>query len=657
MQGNSSESEIQRLVDHILYHKKKYYNGEPVISDAEYDAIEEKLRILDPDNPVLYIVGTPEGGKVIHDTPMLSCQKAGDIEEVLKWSKGLDLLVEYKIDGFSLSLIYVDGKLIQAATRGNATAGDDVTIDVMKIPRIPKKVPVQARINIRGEIYMKISEFKRIKREEGFDYNSPRNLAVGTLKQKNLKLLTRRKLNFFAFELIGYDDEADLKIKNQILNEWGFETAFVGYIEIPTETKIKEIFRQVEEDRNTLDFEIDGLVLKYNAAKERSNAGSTAHHPKWMIALKFESQGDITSIESITWQVGRTGSITPVAELKPIEIAGAVIKRATLHNAEFMESLNAAPGDKVLVVRSGDVIPKIIEVNEKGALEPSFPVRCPSCDSKLERVGVNLKCQALICRDREIQRIRHWVKITEIMGLGVKNIARLYDEGIVRHFSDLYDKKLSENILVNILGKNGAKIYESIQNKRELPFSIFLAALGIDSLGTRMAKVLAHHFQDFNSLKSADAKDLMKIEGISDITADYIIKGLQDSSLAEQVLSKGLKLNYSGKRVQRKEEKKTTLETYLPSSTKKPIKPEPEFSTSHNNENSISIYVSGKIEGLTKRELQDILSSHGYEWAPLTKKLDLLVLGEKPGSKKIEKAKQYGIKIETWDKFSKKIHS
>ncbi|MFX1507459.1 MAG: NAD-dependent DNA ligase LigA, partial [Promethearchaeota archaeon] len=496
----SKSSDIKKLANQILYHKKKYYDGEPEISDEAYDALEERLRQIDPNNPVLHIVGSPEGGKITHNSPMLSCQKATTIDEVLKWSKGLDLYIGYKIDGFSLSLIYENGRLVQAATRGNGIMGDDATIPIMKIASIPKVIKVNEKINIRGELFMRISEFNRIIKAEGVEYSSPRNLAVGTLKQKDLTLLEKRTLDFQAFELLEYEENASLEEYNELLHSWGFNTADFKLLNTPTRNDIESLFQQVQKRRDSLDFEIDGLIFKYNDAVQRESAGRTEHHPKWMIALKFASQGDISIVRDITWQVGRTGVLTPVAELDPVEVMGAVIKRATLHNAEFLETLDVAKDDTVMVIRSGDVIPKITEVVDKGVNEASFPSICPSCGSTLIRDGVNLVCTGSPCRDRDIQAIRHWIRVTDIEGLGPKNVAKLYDLGLIRHFPDLYDEKLTEGVLVKHLGKNGSKIFRSIKEKRHLPFHIFLSGLGIESLGRGMAKTLVNHFKTLKEL-------------------------------------------------------------------------------------------------------------------------------------------------------------
>ena len=649
MVTNSKRSEIEKLTHQILHHKKRYYDGEPEISDEAYDALEDRLRQLDPENPILHIVGSPEGGKVTHDSPMLSCQKATTTDEVMKWSKGLDVYVGYKIDGFSLSLIYENGWLVQAATRGNGIMGDDATIPVMKIISIPKRIDITNRINVRGELFMRISEFNRIREAEGIEYSSPRNLAVGTLKQKDLSLLEKRTLEFYAFELLGVEENAPLEKHGDLFDSWGFNSADFKLLKAPTTDEIEILFQNTQKERDSLDFEIDGLVFKYNDAVQRESAGRTEHHPKWMIALKFPSQGDISTIQEITWQVGRTGVLTPVAELDPVEVMGAVIRRATLHNAEFLEGLNVAKGDTVMVIRSGDVIPKITEIVDKGENEPSLPAICPSCGTELIRDGVNLVCTGTPCRERDIQAVRHWIRVTDIEGLGPKNVAKLYDLGLIRHFADLYDKKLTEGVLVNHLGKNGSKIFLSIQEKKHLPFHIFLAGLGIESLGIGMAKTLAKHFKTIVDLKKASINQLILLEGISDLTANYIHSGLQDPNLGDRVLSKGVKIIYKEKEKSFTKQRRTGgLDQFITVG-------DVAQTASESQETMKTIYVTGKIPRMTKREVENFIAQHGYEWASLSKKLDLLVLGEKPGVAKVGKAKKFGLTIKTWDEFQKEL--
>ena len=641
-------TEITTLANKILYHKRKYYDGEPEISNEAYDNLEEKLRKLDPDNPVLFIIGSPEGGKVTHDIPMLSCQKAVDIDDVLRWSKGEELSVDYKIDGLSLSIEYSKGRLIQAATRGNGATGDDTTVVAMKIDSIPKAIPILERVFVRGEIFILLSEFERINSEEQEKYSSPRNLAVGTIKQKDLSLLDRRKIEFFAFELIGFGDDKEFKEKMQIITSWGFQTTSVGFIEKPTKESINEVFERVRQEREKLDFEIDGLVLKYDKALTRDSAGSTSHHPKWMIALKFESKGKITSVNDITWQVGRTGVVTPVAELEPVDVAGAVIRRATLHNREFIETLNVASGDQVMVIRSGDVIPKITDVVIKGSNDLELPKECPSCKSPLKVDGVNLICTGNKCKEREIQKIRHWIKILDIKGLGPRNIEKLYDSGLVEDFTQLYSSKLTESRLVNLLGKNGSKIFNSIQSSRDLEFHLFLAGQGIESLGRSMAKVLAKHFDTWEDLKNASLSDLNSIEGISDTTASYMLAGINDPSLGDTLLNLGVTIRYSRKAISEKR-RKTSLFDFINGNDLESEKGTGEGLTDDITKGTI--YVTGNIPEMTKRQVKEFVSQHGYEWDSLKKSLDLLVFGNKAGKAKLNKARKYGVPIKSWDEF------
>jgi DNA ligase (NAD+) len=603
---------------------------QPLISDAEYDALEDELRALDPENPVLFMVGTPEGGKVQHNPPMLSCQKASDVAEVVKWAENKSLYAGYKIDGLSLSLIYENGKLIQAATRGNGQSGDDVTISVMKIDNIPKTIPEKNRVNVRGELFMHLSEFDRINSQLPDDekFSSPRNLAVGTLKQKDPTFLDQRELDFRPFDILGLNESLTTEESCDILKKWDFKPTDFKLIKKPNSETIRKLFEEVKAKRDSeLDFEIDGIVFKYNDPVDRANAGQTEHHPKWQIALKFESKGDTTKVVGITWQVGRTGALTPVAELEPVEIAGATIKRATLHNADFVLDMDVAVNDIVSVVRSGDVIPQITEVIEKGSNSAVLPTTCPSCDNPVTREGVNIVCTSDICPERDIQSILHWIRITDIKGLGIESVRKLYDLGLVKHYADLYDEKLAEDQLVEVLGKNGEKIKANIEATRELPFHIFLSGLGIPTVGRRMGRLLSKHFSSLKELQNTSVSQLCQIEGISDVTAQYIIEGVNDKNRAHRLLANDVEIIYP--------EKKTDAD---------------------NLSKRERIYVTGKIEGMTKAEVKEFVESKGYEWSTsISGNLDLLVLGEKAGESKIAKATKIGIKMLPWDEFVSNI--
>jgi DNA ligase (NAD+) len=641
------DDEVVRLENKILYHKRKYYDGEPELSDSEYDKLEDQLMILDPKNPILFMVGSPGGGDVIHEPRMLSCEKAKTVDDVISWADGRELYLGHKIDGLSLKLIYEKGRLVQAATRGNGLKGEDVTINVMKIQDIPKTIPEEKRIEIRGELYMTISEFDRINKSLNQQYSSPRNLAAGSLKQKNPSILDERALKFKAFDLLGLEG-LTIDEMVELFHSWNFDKSDFKLIEKPDYQTISKIHQDIEKERNELDFEIDGIVFKFNDYNERKNAGSTEHHPKWQIALKFESKGEITELKGITWQVGRTGVLTPVAELEPIMVSGATISRATLHNLEFLVGINANIGDMIYVERSGDVIPKITSVEEKRNHKPiTLPEVCPSCGLSVRKSGVNLICENRSCKEQILQKIHYWVKITEIDGLGPKSIEKLYDKKLVSHIGELY--KLTEQELTDLLGKNGSKIFNNIQKALDLPFHVFLAGLGISTLGKKIGKILAENFSSFKELQDASIPTLTTIEYISDITADYIKKGVNDKEIYQPLFDNGVKIIYRTEKQQKRHLKpqKGSLTQYFDKNIK-------QDGSTHLSGLGKKIYVTGKIEGKSKKEIQDFVEQLGYEWSTsISGKLDLLVTGEKAGQKKLEKANALKIPIKTWKEFIK----
>jgi DNA ligase (NAD+) len=621
------------LADQILKHKALYYAGNPAISDAEYDQLEDELSQLAPDHPVLFIVGTstPEG-TLSHNPPMLSIQKAtGGISDILRWlgnSPSKQLVVSYKVDGLSLSLIYEDGHFKQASTRGDGLKGEDVTFNVMKIESIPKIIPISDRVNVRGELYMQISEFKRLQIELEKEYTSPRNLAVGSLKQKDLNETAKRRLNFFAFDILGFNqDNEEYSAHLDTLKSWGFDSPIIETMKKPTEEKISTIFDQISVDRPNLDFEIDGIIFRYNNIVEYDKVGVTEHHPRGQIALKFASAEAITTLNSITWQVGRTGVLTPVAELQPVTLSGAKISRATLHNADFVENENIANGDKLVLQRSGDVIPKIVKVSVKSANKYSFPTTCPSCSSQITRSGVNLLCPNSNCPDREIQIIRHFIRQVDIKFLGIKAIERLYQNNIVKQPTDLYT--VSKEKLKFHLGKNGEKAFDQIQANKTLTLDVFLSGLGIHTLGKRMGKVLSSHFKTLEALQKSSVEEFCQLEGISTITAEAIHKGLKDPNLIPRFIENGVVIK-----------------------SKEILKVKSTIGQ------GLRVYVTGSIENMTKKEIQQFVEENGFIWSKsITKKLDILVKGYKAGLTKIEKAEKLGISIKSWEEFLTEINT
>ena len=661
------QEQIRILSDKILYHKTLYYRGEPEISDQEYDTLEKKLRELDPENPVLFLVGSDAvTGTVTHNPPMLSARKAIEgITEVYSWfDKVIDkqIISSYKVDGLSLSLLYEGGYLKIASTRGNGQLGENVTVNVMKVDSIPKIIPYKEKINIRGELYMKKSEFNRLKDEMPEMYSSPRNLATGTIKQKNPLESASRKLHFMVFDIIGLDEYKYTSEQLELVKSWKFETVVLKILPNPTYDELLFVYTNLKEQRNELDFEIDGIVYRWDNRKEFIEAGNTAHSPRGQIALKFENQGTATTLKDITWQVSRNGILTPVAELEPVEVAGATISRATMHNYDFIKLNEISIGDIVSVERAGDVIPKITGVVEKIGLEYIPPTTCPSCGEPLSKNNVTLVCVNQQCPERIKQTISYWVKIVDIKGLGDKNIDKLITNGYVKSVGDIYGPKVTLQTLSLLLGKNGQKIYDEIQSKKSLPLDIFLTGLGIEGVGKTTAKVLIKHFPSLEELKNATKDQLLKVEGISDISADKIIFGLKDNQILNDLLKNGVTI---GKiKIVKKSKPTMNLTSFLG------IKEEKKESNEELEEKRLTIskeeipeekivedskgkvYVTGSVPSKTKEQVQEFVENKGYEWSTsISGKLDYLILGDKPGQAKIDKAIKIGVKIISWEKF------
>ena len=669
---SSTDEQIKTLSDKILYHKALYYRGEPEISDQEYDGLENKLKELDPENPVLFLVGSDSvKGTVQLDPPMLSCKKATEgISEVFSWFdkvKDKRIIVSYKVDGLSLSLLYDEGYLKLASTRGNGQLGENVTANIMKVSSIPKTIPRKEKINIRGELYMKKSEFIRLKNEMPESFTSPRNLATGTIKQKNPLESANRELHLMVFDIIGLENFVYTSDQLQEVATWGFETVLLKTMQNPSYEEIHQVYDDLKQKRDDLDFEIDGIVYRWNNRKEFIDAGTTAHSPRGQIALKFENQGTITTLKGITWQVGRTGVLTPVAELEPVDVAGATISRATMHNYDFIKINDIAIGDLVTLERAGDVIPKIIGVVEKNGPPYIPPKTCFFCGTKLTENKVTLVCPNEQCPERIKQIIMYWIRVVDIKGLGDKNVDKLIKKKYLKSVGDLYGPNINELTLISLLGKNGKKIYEEIQYKKTLPFDILLTGLGIEGVGKTTAKLLVKYFPTLRDLQNAKKEDLLKIEGISDISAEKIISGIKNNVILDDLLKNGVTIgkpkmikkskptsnlmafvgvDSQDQTNKEKEEKKET-------DGKEEIEPlQNELQEKIMKQSKGKVYVTGSVPNMTKEQIEQFIEKQGFEWSTsISGKLSYLILGNKPGGSKIEKAEKLGLKVISWEKF------
>jgi len=613
-----STNRINELEKLIVEAKKAYYLGSPIMSDKNFDALEDELRNLDPNNPILQIVGSESSkGEIYHDPPMLSAAKIADIDDAIKWASNYEVVWGFKVDGLSVKLVYLNGKLIQASTRGNGLYGENVLDKAVNFVNIPLTIPTNKFVEIRGEAYIPLSIFKKL--GEGI---SSRNLATGTLNALDPLLTKKRKIHFMAWDLIGRKPlNVDKKVA--LLKKLGFDVADQGIV---TGDDIRDVYVDVTAKRSNYDFEMDGIVYKINDAKIQAKMGSTSHHPRWLAAVKFPDQVGITKIDDIVWQVGRSGKLTPVALIKPIFLSDATLSRATLYNKRFVYNNDIAVGDDVNVIRSGAVIPKVLSVAKKGSGCVNIPTYCPECQSQLKDDGVNIWCCNANCGEARFLRLQNYANVLEIEHLGPKTLRKLWDKGLTREPSDLY--KVSQIEYRNLIGLNGVKIYKQLNAKKKIPLHYFLTALGIPGLSYETAKLITRKMKTFNTVLNSKKEDFIAIKGIGPTTADNIVTNLTDTNLYKPLLDVGI-----------------IVKDYIPKKKPKAVA---------SPITGMKIYITGSVPGYKdKKSLQSLVESNGGIWKGMSKSLDLLVLGEKAGWKKIEDARNWGLKTMNYKDFLK----
>ena len=573
MTKEAAKSEIQKLTEELNRHNHAYYSlSKPEISDNEFDLLLKELEVLEqkfpelasPNSPTQRVGGeiTREFRQVTHQYPMLSLSNTYSIEEVKEWETRIYKLIgeeveyvcEIKFDGVAIGLTYQNGILIQAVTRGDGVQGDDVTENVKTVHNIPLQLkgdgyPVS--FEIRGEIFMPHTSFNRLNKmrleESEEPFANPRNAASGSLKMQNSAEVAKRRLNCFFYYLPG----TDLPFKThydslQAARSWGFQIS--GYIaKCSTIHEIFDFVHEIDQLRKGLPFDIDGAVIKVNDLRQQEILGSTAKSPRWAIAYKFKAEQAETRLNSVDFQVGRTGAVTPVANLEPVLLAGTVVRRASLHNADIIAALDIRIGDTVYVEKGGEIIPKITGVKMEGRLPDSMPVTflqfCPECRTALIRSEGE---SAWYCPNREgcppqiKGRIEHFIsrKAMNIDTLGEGKISILYDHGLVRNMADLYDLK-QEDLLglekvyqdpdtgkerkMSFKEKSATNILSGIQLSRSVPFDRVLYALGIRFVGETVARKLAYRFHSIEAIRNADIDTLIDVEEIGDKIAESVV--------------------------------------------------------------------------------------------------------------------------------------
>ena len=635
-------------------HNYRYYVlDDPLISDYEFDMMLKELNDLEKSNPEFFDKNSPTqrvGGEVtksfntsVHETPMYSLDNSYSLEDLKDWEKRIKKIIEepvqytceLKFDGVSINLLYSIGELIKAVTRGDGVKGDDVTANIKTIPTVPLKLIGNFSNNFeaRGEVVMPIEGFNELNKLRIYNgeepFKNPRNTASGSLKLQDSKEVSTRPL-----ECLLYSVEDPNLFKSQIdflekAKNIGFNV-FQNHMHSDSIEEIFEFIQHWEKNRSELPFEIDGVVLKVNDFYQREVLGFTSKFPRWAMAYKFKPENTGTSLNSISFQVGRTGSITPVANLEPVNLAGTIVKRASLHNADFIESMDIRVGDFVYVEKGGDIIPKITNVDKsKRAVDSKkfeFPEYCPECGSKLHRLEGEANHYCLNyngCKPQIIGRIQHYIsrKALDIEGLGQETVALLVNANLIKNYSDLYDLKFDQVVhLDRMADKSANNLLEGIIESKKIPFERVLYGLGIRYVGETVAKKLAKHFESIDNMLNSSFDELILVDEIGEKIANSILEFALDNDNIQIINN----LKKNGVRF--------------------------EIDDSDKNVSSIlagkSFVISGVFSNFSRDELKKFIETNGGKISSsLSSKTSYLVAGANMGPSKKLKAEKLNINI------------
>ena len=680
---NNNFSEIKekykKLRSEIEYHNNLYYNEDnPVISDMEYDFLIRELKELEKNYPEF--LGNEEDGessptekiggiasekfsKVQHRVPMLSLSNTYNISEIedfdkrikkIIWtenvennSKELEYILELKLDGLSISLIYENGELVQAVTRGDGQVGEDVTENIKEISTVPKKLKENVSLEVRGEIILPISSFNRINQErqdEGEDvFANPRNAASGTIRQLDKTIVAERGLDCYLYYLVNAENYG---IKTHLesieyIEKLGFKTTkiFEKYTDFK---KLEEAIDKWHDDRKKLDYETDGLVIKVNNFSLYEILGYTTKSPRWAIAYKFPAEQVKTKLMDVTFQVGRTGVITPVAELEAVNLSGSVVKRASLHNFDEIRRKDIKIGDNVIVEKAAEIIPQVVNVvfDDRTGEEIKIqePANCPVCNSELahEEGLVALKCHNPLCPEKVKRQIAYFVSrdAMNISGLGDKIVEKFIELGKIKTIVDIYSLKEYREELEN-LEKMGQKSVDNLINNIEASknrdFSKVLYALGIPFVGKFNANLLTKNFKNIENLKNQSIENLLAVKGIGNKVAIAVNTFLNNENNWKIIIDlQNIGLQFA------------INESDLKEIADNPIKGK-------------NFLATGKLQKYKRNDIKDIILSKGGNYlSAVSKNLDFLIAGEKAGSK-LEKAEKLGVRVLTEEEFEKEF--
>ena len=657
------EAKIKALRDELEQHNYNYYVlSTPTISDREFDEKMKELQALEEAHPEFADSHSPtqrvgsdlskEFEQVVHQYPMLSLGNTYSEEEIRDFyerteralNEPFEIVAELKYDGTSISLTYEDGRLVRAVTRGDGTRGDDVTANVKTIRSVPLKLMgdrYPATFEIRGEILLPWAEFDRLnkEREEQEEplFANPRNAASGTLKQQNPAVVAARKLDAYFYYLLGEELPAETHFDNlEAARSWGFKIPNV----IRVCNSLEDIYDYIaywDVERKNLPVATDGIVLKVNSLRQQRNLGFTAKSPRWAIAYKFQAERAVTRLNSVSFQVGRTGAVTPVANLEPVLLAGTTVKRASLHNADIIEGLDLHLGDKVFVEKGGEIIPKIVgvDVEARGLLvgdKVRFIRSCPECGTPLMRPegeAAHYCPNEAGCPPQIKGKIEHFVTRRAMnINMGPETVEDLYEAGYIKDTADLYTLEIADLLrLERWADKSARNLMASLEESKQVPFERVLYGLGIRFVGETVAKRLVSAFHSMEQLEQASFEDLTAVDEIGERIARSIIAYFADErnrTLVNRLKEYGLQMSVAEEKLANRSEKLKGL----------------------------SIVISGTFAKHSRDEYKAMIEQHGGKNSgSVSGKTDYILAGDNMGPAKLEKAAKLGVKIINEDEF------
>ena len=658
--SKDAEKKIEALREKIRHHEYLYYVlDQPEISDFDFDKLAQQLKDLEaehpelitPDSPTQRVGGKPREGffKVRHSSPMLSLDNTYNEEELRDWErrvhdlsgrKDVDYVCELKLDGMSLSLGYDDGHLVRGITRGDGTTGEDVTLNVRTVRSVPLSIPkerlkkagIPENFEVRGELLMPTAAFKKLNAERERDglptFANPRNFTAGTVRQLDPTITAQRPLDYFAYMLLqnGHTHFDRHSETMAALEKAGFKVNAHRKL-VHSMDEVWAFIQQWEAKRDSLPYEIDGIVVKVDRTGLQDELGFTGKAPRWAIAYKYAARAGITKLENVRWQVGRTGKLTPVAELAPVAIGGTTVRNATLHNMDEVGRLGVKIGDWVQVERGGDVIPKVAKViddkdHPRGTVEIEAPEKCPVCGTKVVRTEgeVDYRCVNANCPAKLMGTILHFASrgVMNIDGMGESLVTQLIDRGMVKNVADIYDLTKKDLLsLERFADKSAQNILDEIENSKTLPLERVIYGLGIRMVGERTAQFLAEHFGSMEAIENAGIEELQNVGEVGPKIAESIAEFFGNPAnrkLVERLGQAGL--TFKGQ----KKERGTKLagKTFV---------------------------LTGTLAHFTRDEAKKMIEDAGGKiTGSVSKKTDYVVAGADAGSK-LEKAKELGISV------------